>query len=414
MAAQKYSDMYILPRNATHDIYMRSRVRSKSPDRVRRCGGVPLGAYAPPLGCIPLPMTASSKPPSIATHSTEHSTMEGLPTELIEYIASFACTDDGSTGRALSAVSRAVRESTAAFRFHALALRGARQISAFVALLDSLGDPANNPLPETWEKRRAVPVTRPIVHVRHLFLEDCVEYRARSRKPTWTEWQTYAPGLSKFGDPVAKTIWASLLGTRTGLAEWRKSSEIAAATIHKLFSYLAGTLQHVCFIHHLSSLATFGRVRLPALVELTYSCAYDGLHLCEVDEPYYLTIMEDAPALLRLHYVSIEGKQSPSRVIASGALMLTHFRHSSTLNVVRTLDALSAEAAQPGWPPRLENIQISPVVSYRRPVAIRSDSFAGYVNEKHMNIANLQLIDGLCGLYKGPQAPQWTFQCMSI
>jgi hypothetical protein len=184
MAAQKYSDMYILRRNATHDIYMRSRVRSKSPDRVRRYGGVPLGAYAPPLGCIPLPMTASSKPPSIATHSTDHSTMEGLPTELIEYIASFACTDDGSTGRALSAVSRAVRESTAAFRFHALALRGAHQISAFVALLESLSDPVNDPLPATWEKRGAVPVTRPISTVQRRRLSDSFpigpETKARS------------------------------------------------------------------------------------------------------------------------------------------------------------------------------------------------------------------------------------------
>jgi hypothetical protein len=222
-----------------------------------------------------------------------------------------------------------------------------------------------------------------VVHVRHLFLEDCVEYRTRFRKPRWMDWQMCAPGRSKLvANPYAQmaTYFCPTSSTGMGLAGWRESSEIAAATIHKLFSHLAGTLQHVCFIQHLSPLATFGRVRLPALVELTYSCAYDGLRLCEVDEPYYLTIMEDAPALLRLHYVSIEGKQSPSRVIALGAPMLTHFRHSSTLNVVRTLNALRAEAAQPGWPPRLETIQISPVVSYRRPVAIRSDSFAGYVN----------------------------------
>lgn len=63
------------------------------------------------------------------------SPIETCPSEILGHIFSFACTDDGFTGRSLSAVSRHIHEVSKSFKFQSIACRGAAQILAFSSLL---------------------------------------------------------------------------------------------------------------------------------------------------------------------------------------------------------------------------------------------------------------------------------------
>jgi hypothetical protein len=62
--------------------------------------------------------------------------MEHLPFELLDRILKSACTDNGQTGCALSAVSHHVRDASAYMRYHSVALRNPKQICAFVIMLN--------------------------------------------------------------------------------------------------------------------------------------------------------------------------------------------------------------------------------------------------------------------------------------
>ncbi|KZT20182.1 hypothetical protein NEOLEDRAFT_1076164 [Neolentinus lepideus HHB14362 ss-1] len=48
--------------------------------------------------------------------------MDRIPTELWRRTFSFACTDDGGTGRSLSAVSKYVRDASDHYRYQSMAL----------------------------------------------------------------------------------------------------------------------------------------------------------------------------------------------------------------------------------------------------------------------------------------------------
>ncbi|KAF7367383.1 hypothetical protein MSAN_00800900 [Mycena sanguinolenta] len=60
-----------------------------------------------------------------------------LPVEIWTQIHSFACTDDGSAGRALALVSKDWSSISAPFRFQSIALLGAKPILRFLCLLES-------------------------------------------------------------------------------------------------------------------------------------------------------------------------------------------------------------------------------------------------------------------------------------
>nr|GAT60114.1 predicted protein [Mycena chlorophos] len=63
--------------------------------------------------------------------------LHDLPPELLEHIFSFACTDTGTTGRALSLVSRYVRDTSATNKLQSIALFGRVQILKFSNFLRS-------------------------------------------------------------------------------------------------------------------------------------------------------------------------------------------------------------------------------------------------------------------------------------
>nr|GAT54976.1 predicted protein [Mycena chlorophos] len=63
--------------------------------------------------------------------------LQSLPPELVRLICAFACTDTGTTGRALSLVSRYVHNASAAVKLQSIALAGYSQLSAFAEFLDN-------------------------------------------------------------------------------------------------------------------------------------------------------------------------------------------------------------------------------------------------------------------------------------
>ncbi|THU80947.1 hypothetical protein K435DRAFT_694612, partial [Dendrothele bispora CBS 962.96] len=58
-----------------------------------------------------------------------------LPPELWTHIWSFACTDDGATGRVLSQVSRHVYATSAPVRLQSITLTGLRDLLAFAYMI---------------------------------------------------------------------------------------------------------------------------------------------------------------------------------------------------------------------------------------------------------------------------------------
>jgi hypothetical protein len=72
--------------------------------------------------------------------------MDRLPFDLLDRIFKFACTGNGRTGCALSAVSHYIRDASAPMRYHSIALQGAHQIRDFIQLL-------NDPRPKLTETK---------------------------------------------------------------------------------------------------------------------------------------------------------------------------------------------------------------------------------------------------------------------
>lgn len=58
--------------------------------------------------------------------------MDALPPELWSHIFALACQDDGTTGRALSAVSKFTRAASCGYRFASVAIRSDKQLAAFL------------------------------------------------------------------------------------------------------------------------------------------------------------------------------------------------------------------------------------------------------------------------------------------
>ena len=57
--------------------------------------------------------------------------------EICEHIFAYACTDDGTTGRSLSMVSRLVHNTSKTFKYYSIAIDGPRQAVGFAELMES-------------------------------------------------------------------------------------------------------------------------------------------------------------------------------------------------------------------------------------------------------------------------------------
>ncbi|KAJ7661691.1 hypothetical protein B0H17DRAFT_953615, partial [Mycena rosella] len=64
--------------------------------------------------------------------------MENAPSEIWTEVFAFACTDDGSTGRALSTVSRAVHLISKPLKYQSVCILGPNQLLKLSTVLSAL------------------------------------------------------------------------------------------------------------------------------------------------------------------------------------------------------------------------------------------------------------------------------------
>jgi hypothetical protein len=284
-----------------------------------------------------------------------------LSSDLLGDIFRLACIDDGTTGCALSAVSQDIRDISSPFRYQAVALQGAHQICAFLALVVQLSSPETAPVPKfnlrTSTKRKAVrKVMPPLMQVRHLFLSDCAA-DVKGRKPGWTHWQEYQTG-------TLSNLKHAVTGPGTNSSAARSSSTMAEGAIRRLLAHLAPTLEHLCFNQETYSSVVLSPVLLPALVELTvrfrHNPSFIGVN--QSDYAISLEILRDVPALRRLHMVSGYDNRHCVRlaILQQLPLRLTHLRLSDENDPPRPLELLSRMAGHATWPAHIETILLAP------------------------------------------------------
>ncbi|OCH92609.1 hypothetical protein OBBRIDRAFT_705243, partial [Obba rivulosa] len=119
--------------------------------------------------------------------------MDRIPIEIHSLIFSYACTDDGTTGRALSYVSRHIRHTSAPFRFISLSVSGIKQARGFLAQLQHLQ-----------------PSARPSYPIYHLFLSTRPPSLAADDYPVQfappTEWVTCQAAILRYAAPTLCTL----------------------------------------------------------------------------------------------------------------------------------------------------------------------------------------------------------------
>jgi hypothetical protein len=296
--------------------------------------------------------------------------MKMLPWEVLEDIFFLACTDDGSTARALSGVSHAVRDSTAPIRFRTIALRGAHQINLFLAFLDWLDHSAPQAVSKTWtfqkkkSKSQSLALAPPVVRVRHLFVADCAEEH-EGKLPAWTDWQDY---FSVHHPPIKDAIARFFKSRSTAHSTCSTAGWVARNAVDRLLARLSPTLTHLCYSKSLAGDHGPFSVFLPALVELT--CRFP------LSDPWWTSYKldelhrtRDLPALKRLHLVLGRVDHDQTRHLRNAQLSrlelppsLTHFRHSEVEDIGCLLECFARYAIERSLPRGLDTILIAPKV----------------------------------------------------
>ena len=264
--------------------------------------------------------------------------METCPVEILYLIFSYACTDDGHTGRALSLVSRNIRVLSRPYQFQSIAVYGDRQIAAFADLLETL-EPASR-------------------CVRHLFLTDI--------RRAWMEDPGIPAGLDRFRT-------ANLL-----CLPGRPTAMFNADDLLRLVRLVSPHLNTLALI----LFNPYGRnplsLAFPSLTELT-------IHLTSLSvvahwqEPHANAPDPEitaCPSLRRLHVIQNNPLHSNVPAAVSRiAPRLTHLRlsllspysihvHASDLECVLGVDDPPAPGC--GYPPTLEKIVVQPTQTVRR------------------------------------------------
>ncbi|KAL6306857.1 hypothetical protein BKA93DRAFT_715074, partial [Sparassis latifolia] len=113
--------------------------------------------------------------------------METLPPELYSKIFSLACTDDGTTGYALSLVSRAVRRASAPYKWQCLSLSGPKQSWKFVRQFRKLKNDVTPP-------------------IHHLFLSTRCACSAIDNNAEFLRWGELQDMVLRFAAPTLQTL----------------------------------------------------------------------------------------------------------------------------------------------------------------------------------------------------------------
>jgi hypothetical protein len=268
-----------------------------------------------------------------------------LPPELMYPILRDACTDDGKTGCALSTVSLSIRGISSRTRYNSVALRGARQIRSFLALVvRTSSTKAQKDQDSPKEKRsshkaiRRVDISDLTIHVKHLFLADRTEDR-QGENPSWTEWHK-DPDAGVFSKLVRKVVGN---GGRT--KHWISDSTTSEAVIQSLLTALAPKLEHLCFEQSMLSTFHYVPVQLPVLVELT-CCFRHPWNSSTWSNQATVPFRQQLPALERFHVVTGKMEQGFVRFDAERDLppSLSLVRFSDFNNSVYLLSILHPEA----------------------------------------------------------------------
>ncbi|RDX40709.1 hypothetical protein OH76DRAFT_1306395, partial [Lentinus brumalis] len=197
--------------------------------------------------------------------------MDSLPLELHTQIFQFACTDDGSTARSLSLVSRYVRAAAAVYYYQSLAISGLAQMVELVARLEAIPP----------HLRR----------IRRLFLSDWTHADVQTRSMFFTDMERY---------DAEKALAARIL-------------DLAAPTLESLALVASCPYTAPPLVGHLFS------ITLPGLLELSIHGFYP-----------FPRLPGTMPKLERLH---LSGNRNPHGLLQLGALEaacpnLTHLRIS--------------------------------------------------------------------------------------
>jgi hypothetical protein len=285
--------------------------------------------------------------------------MDHLPVEILEPIFRSACTDDGSTGCALSSVSRYVRAASAPVRYQSVALRGARQICAFLALLDRVNIEGSSPNDQGNKRKNTVNVGRvhqPLaitsVTVKHLFVADCKLEVQLWQAQSPAEWMMDVDSQVGLFPRLVRKIKHSHIYDRNTSRRIKafKTQEAAYCradvSIQDLLARLAPSLQHLCIDQrlHSSFLHSLTIVSFPALVELT--CRINLL------SPGEIHLRALFPVLERLHCVG-EPKSTPSTffVVLNAQDLPTSLSHVlfSNIDIPRHLEPILGHPKTSPW-----------------------------------------------------------------
>jgi hypothetical protein len=313
--------------------------------------GAPCPSYAPTFSCVTAPSLTQ---------------MDRLPVELLEHIFRLACIDGGMTGCALASVSRSIRRASSQMRYYSVSLRGAKQIRAFISLLDrneAGKSPANIKKGHRIRFRpvsRRMSLTTPIVLVRNLFLADCQSAGAVYQwKRALVEWSVdpTTDRLSRFVQQIRyihkfeRSSWKwGTTGKSQTIAETR-----AETTIHDVLARLAPSLERLCIDQEMRS-PLFHSPVFPALVELTCRLQRD------LEESTKLSFLcTQFPALQYLHFVNEQLYRPPFALSDEQGLPLPlkHVRFSGVWNPVNLLSNLAPPGKSPWARKGVPNILIS-------------------------------------------------------
>ncbi|KAI0332739.1 hypothetical protein GY45DRAFT_1432941 [Cubamyces sp. BRFM 1775] len=219
--------------------------------------------------------------------------MESCPPEILDHIFAYACTDDGHTGRALSAVSHTIRETSRRRALQSIALYGYDQIEGFLELLDQRA-PSDN-------------------QVSHLFLTD--------HKPT-----------TVFDDPInAAQLWVRERIPKEQYPRMRISRRDPSMSITRLLTTVGSHLSTLTFL----LFEAYDDCNILATTLHTL-CRLDELTMhCSTLQSTPGAAMPSCPSLRRLHIVSdcpqnLEpwDRETPLEKISQIAPPLTHLRVS--------------------------------------------------------------------------------------
>jgi hypothetical protein len=309
--------------------------------------------------------------------------LDRIPTEILDHIVKLACTDGGQTGSALAAVSHRTRDVSTPVRYHSIALRGARQIRAFLKLLEDIERTALPPSKpgevKRWKKgiyqhTGGTALSDPVVQVRHLFLADCAKDRSAyhaTDDSIGMEWESNTPAKirafpslipdidrPKMGDWQCSANSKSHPHDQEGLTRMRLRLEAlnnADAPITALFTRLAPSLQHLCYDGSAMWSIVLFRVPFPALEELTCRVSHGwtsdfvvdvGSSSRTVQNLGRISILSHMPMLRDLHVVHY-GMIGQTEIPEELPPLLTRVRFSDAFDPALLVDKLTEHKKGP-------------------------------------------------------------------